>query len=284
MQPTFENQVISSFNLWLDNKILSNGGYTNYSGTFYPIASPYSNYYAYGISMPQIVSDCGIAGANVITGVYLNNTFITTGQSGFVGIDYNRGYAYFSQNANSYVISGHFAVKEFNVKLTNDNEESLLMSTRYQIKPKYPQTPTGVPDATVLFPIVYVKNAGGVNKPFALGGQDTTNLDVRCIILADSLYSLHAVQSVLKDSARTPVALFDVSEQPYNAIGSLRSGSFNYTGLAYPKIDESNFMFIEEVRIPKSSQTLTTNQKVLPSNVYFNFADFEISKVRSPRQ
>jgi len=280
MLATFENQVISSFNLWLDNKILSNGGYTNYSGRFYPITSPYSNYYAYGISNPQIVSDSSVAGANAITGVYLNSVFVTTGVSGFAGIDYSRGYAYFTQNANNYIISGHFAIKDFNIKLTNDNEESILFSTRYQLKPKYPQIATGVPDATVLFPIIYVRNEGGENEPFALGGQDTTNINIRCVILADSLYSLHAVQGLLKDSARSPIALFEASEQPYNSIGSLKSGSFNYTGLAYSKVNEPNFMFIEKVRVPKISQTLTINQKLLPSNVYFNFVDFEISKVR----
>ena len=45
-----------------------------------------------------------------------------------------------------------------------------------------------------------------------------------------------------------------------------------------------NFMFIETVKIPKSSQNFTVDQKLLPSEVYFNFADIELSKVRSPRE
>lgn len=284
ISPQYDNLAASSFVFWLSNKLQKAGGYENYSGRFYPIASPYAGYYAYGIASPQILYDSSVSGANVITGVYLNNTQITTGVSGLQSFDYNRGYVFFNQNVNSYVISGHFAVSNPNVKLTYDNDENILFRTKYQLKPKFPQTPTGVSDGTVLFPIVYVRVEDSVNEPFALGGQDTTNITIRCILLMDSLYSLHAVQGVLRDAARTPIALLTAEDQPFNVFGGLKNGNFNYTELATTRIDEQNFMFIEKVKIPRSSQNFTVDQKLLPSNVYFNFADFELTKVRSPRQ
>lgn len=279
----YDNLAASSFVLWLSNKLQRAGGYENYSGRFYPISSPYSSYYTYGISSPQLLYDSSVSGANIITGLYINNTQITTGVSGLQSFDYNRGYVIFNQNVNNYVISGYFAVSSPNVKLTYDNDEGVLFKTRYQLKPKYTQIPTGVPDGTVLFPIVYARMEGSDNEPFAFGGQDTTNLNIRCIILMDSLYSLHAVEGILRDSVRTPIALLDVADQPFNVFGGLKNGSFNYTGIATAKISEQNFMFVEDVKIPRYSQNFTVDQKLLPSNVYFNFADFTLTKVRSPR-
>ena len=42
---------------------------------------------------------------------------------------------------------------------------------------------------------------GGANTPFAFGGMDNTELKVRAVILADSIYK-QAVCSILKDTAR----------------------------------------------------------------------------------
>ena len=275
-----ENRIISSFLLWLDNKILTKGAaYENISGRFYPQTSQFSNYYVYNAPFAQFVYDSSISGATIGTGLYLNSVNITTGQSGFLGINTDRGQAIFSTNQNNYVLSGYFAIKDFNIMLTSDTEETILFKTKYQLRPKFPQMTTGVCTECRTYPMIYVREDGGTNEPFALGGTDTANYSIRCIILADSLYKLNAVQGIMRNTVRTLIPLFEASEMPFNSLGILKSGTYNYTGAAFNKINENNYVFIEKVKIPRRTQSYTVDNKLLNSDIFFNFIDFEISQV-----
>ena len=275
-----ENKLITSFLLWLDHEILSKGqAFTNISGNFFPQTTYFNNYYTYGSPFAQFVYDNSISGATIATGVYLNNVPIVTGQSGFLGINSDRGHAIFGINQNNYVISGYFAIKDFNIMLTYDSEETLLFKTKYQLRPKSPQTATGICQDCRAYPIIYVREDGGYNAPFALGGTDQANYDIRCVILADSLFKLNAVQGILRNSVNKLIPLFDISEQPFNALGILKSGHFNYTGLAQNKINNHNYVYIEKVKIPKRSQSYTVDSKLLNSDIFFNFVDFEVSQI-----
>ena len=275
-----DNKLLPSFALYLDHLILSKGqAFTNYSGTLYPQQSQYSNYYTYSAPFAQLVYDTSISGATINTGIYVNSVLVSTGISGFVGWDFQKGQAIFSINQNAYTISGHYSVKDENVKLTNDAEETILFKNKYQLKNAYPLSITGVPNDTVTFPIIYLRDDFSDSQGFALGGTDQINHTIRAIVLTDSLFSLHAIQSICRDNVRTLVPLFEASEMPFNPLGVLRSGTYSYTGARYPKINEHNYGFIEEVRIPRQSQNYTTDAKLLNPNVFFNFIDFDISIV-----
>lgn len=274
-----DNKIISSFMLWLDHTILSKGqAYTNYSGSFYNIPSQYSNYYTYGAPFSQFVSDVSINGANVISGVYYNNVLVQSGTSGVIDINYNQGQIYLNSLTN-YPISGYFAIKDFNISLTNDPEEVILFKTAYQLRPKYPQKATGITNDIVTYPIIFVRNEGSDSKPYSFGGTDQHNFEIRCVVLSDSLFKLHAVQSILRESVRTPIALFNLNEQPYNVRGGLKSGIYNYTGLASQKINSQQFMYVDKVTVPRSSQRLLISEKQLNPDIFFNYIDFECSIV-----
>lgn len=274
MNPGTENKIASSFMFWLDHIISQNGGYTNYSGSFYNMPSPYYNHSIYGTQFSQFVADSSISGANVITGVYFNNTFITTGMSGLIDIDYYGGRTIFSGSP-TYSISGNFAVKDFNIMLNNDTEENILFKTKYQLRPRYPKQATGCPPDSISYPVIIIKSDGGKNEPFAFGGTDMAKYNIRCIVLADSLHNLYSVQSILRESVRTPIALFNQNEQPYNVRGGLARIPYNYTGLANNKINSQQFMFIEDVTIPRQAQNFIVSEKMLNPDVFFNFVDLE---------
>ena len=262
-----EHKLVTSFLLWLDHEILSRGqAYTNISGQFLPQTTYFSNYYSYGAPFAQFVYDNSISGAIVSTGVYLNNVPIVTGQSGFLGINADRGQAIFNINQNNYVLSGYFAIKDFNIMLTYDSEETILFKTKYQLRPKYNQISTGICKDCRTYPIIYVREDGGNNQPFALGGTDKANYNIRCVVLADSLFKLNAVQGILRNSVNKLIPLFDVSEQPFNALGILKSGYFNYSGLAAQKINENNYIYIEKVQIPRRSQSYNVDNQLLTTN------------------
>lgn len=284
LRPQFTNQALSSFVLWADNKICSNGGYTNYSGQFYPMPSSFSNYHCYGAADNQIIADSSISGAIVMTGIYLNNTPISTGQSGFIGIDYKHGMTYFSNSVNNHFVSGNFSIKDFNIVLTDEQDDIILFKNKYSLRPKFNQRVTGVSDVDVTYPVIFVKSDGTDNKPYSFGGTEETYLYIKCIVLTDSLYTLHAVENIFRDSVRTQIALFDAADMPFDSRGAIKNNNYNYTGIAYNKIDQQKFMFIQDVSVPKFNQKLLTNNKMFNYDVFFNMIDFTVSTVRMPRQ
>ena len=137
MNVMFDHQYISSFTLFLDNQILSQGSsFTNYSGLFYPVNSYLYGYTAYNCGFRQIVNDISISGANVMSGVYVNGQYTTIGGSyGLASINHSLGNIYFTGNLlpQNPIISGNFAIKDFNISITDEQEYDMLFNTEFQI-------------------------------------------------------------------------------------------------------------------------------------------------------
>jgi len=277
MKAQLDNILMSSMIMWMDNIILKKGeAFQNYNSQFYPITNIYNGLYTYGLPFKQIVNDSSITGANLLSGVYINNSFIKVGQSGLSGINPYQGQVYFTASQVGKTISGIYAVKDFNIYLTNQPEEELLFESEYRTRPKVTQSPTGVPIEGITYPCIFLKNNGGTNEPFALGGQDQTMMEVRAVVLADNMFNLDAVCSLLKDTARKYVPLIN---SPFNAFGSLNSGYYNYNTLT-SGIDVSNDAFyITEVNISK----IFANFNARNTQIFPAFIDFTLSNIRYPR-
>ena len=283
MTPQFTNQLISSFILWLDNLILKKGSaYTNVGYKFYDVSDIYNPYKTYASPFGQFVADSSITGATIISGVYLNNSFLTTGQSGFIGIDYNRGRVYFNTNITG-TLSGNYAIKDFNIVLTDKPEEVILFETKYSVRPKTNQTITGLNEDQFNYPIIFVKNNGGQNEPLAFGGMDTTNIDIRLIIMTDSLFTLDAICSILKDSNRLYIPLISAQEMPFNALGGFKSGSYNYNSLISGKIDNQLATYITNVYVSKYQQNTYQEIRNINPTVYTALVDYATETYRFPR-
>ena len=135
MKPQFDNKVMSSFFLWFDHKLLDKGeAFENVTGQFYNVSEEYYGYKSYSSPYSQLVADASITGATIPTGLYVGeNNLVNVGQGGSTGlynINYLDGKVYFSgeQTAD---ITGSFAIKDFNVYLTNQPEEKILFETKY---------------------------------------------------------------------------------------------------------------------------------------------------------
>ena len=288
MKPQFDSQVLSSFLLWFDNKLLTKGeAYQNTTGQFYSVLDDYYGYNAYASSYSQIVADASIAGAIIPTGLYAGNTLVNVGEGGSDGlysIDYNNGRSYWS-GAQSSDVTGSFAIKDFNVFLTNRTEDEILFQTQYTNRNQISDVvPTGLQSDTKTYPVVYLKNAGGRNEPFAFGGQDNTIVYTRAIVVADSQYEVDAIGSIFRDTQKEYIPLLTEAEQPFNALGGYRDNvQYNYTGVTDCK-DESQKAFLDEVNISRFDRSLENEVRKFNPNVYSSIIDFEISKVRFPRQ
>lgn len=287
MKSQFNNIVMTSMLFWFDNKLLSKGeAFTNYTSTFYPVQTQYFGYYTYGAPFKQLIVDESISGANIISGVYINNVFTTVGQNYLSGINASQGHLYFSQQVSNPTISlsGNYAVKDFNVYLTSETEEDLLFETQFQLNPKVTQNPTGLPINAETYPVAYLKYQGGNNEPLAFGGLDKTNIKVRSIILSDNVFKLDAITSIFRDVNNTFIPLIYEEEMPFNALGSCECGHFNYNSLISGKRSDGDYLYIDNVYISKIDNRLTNNYNKLNPNVFTAFIDFELSKNRYPRQ
>lgn len=281
METQFNNLALASFYFWLDNIILDKGkAYTNTSSLFYPINSPYYGISAYALPYKQVVSDNSITGANFLN-IFLNSTQIQTGVSGLASLDYNEGQLYFN-NPVTGVLSGNYAVKDFNIYLNNEPEEQLLFETKLQLRPKIGQTITGLAPDTQTFPAIYINSTDESNEPFAFGGMDNTVQTIRAIVIADSQFSLDAVTSILRDTVRKNIPLLAESEWPYNPYEGFPIQSFNYSNFL---INRTDWIYVNRVFVSKLNNvySILPDLKALNPSIYPAFVDFELSTIRFPR-
>ena len=287
MKPQFDNQIMSSMLLWFDNKLLTKGqAFQNTTGQFYSVLDDYYGYYAYASSYSQIVADASVSGVTIPTGLYAGNTLVNVGEGGANGlysIDYNNGRSYWSGEQSSDV-TGSFSIKDFNVFLTNQTEDEILFQSQYTNRNQISTVvPTGLEPDTKTYPVVYLKNDGSYNEPFAFGGQDNTIMNVRAIVVADSQFEVDAIGSIFRDQRMTNIALFEEADMPFNSLGGYRDGvQYNYTGTANTK-DNSQQLFLEDVNVSRFDRVLENEVRKFNPNVYSTIIDFEINKIRFPR-
>jgi hypothetical protein len=280
MKAQLDNVLMSSMIMWMDHVILKRGeAFKNNDSNFYPITNIYNGFYTYGLPFNQIVCDSSIPNCQILSGVSVNNIFKKIGEANLSGINPNEGQVYFTsdQTLNNNSLFGSYSVKDFNIYLTNSPEEELLFESQYKIRPKTIQTAAGLPIESITYPCIFLKNNGGENKPFAFGGEDNTQSLVRAVVLADNLFNLDAVCSILKDTAREYVPL--IRNSPFNNFGGLNNGYYNYDNLIN-NIDISvDGFYISEVNVSKIFANIKTNN----SQVFPAFVDFTLENIRYPR-
>ena len=127
---------------------------------------------------------------------------------------------------------------------------------------------------------IFIKNNGGSNKPFAFGGEDATEINLRAIILADSQFNLDAACSIMKDQARSNIAIFEDDKYPFNALGGLKNGVYNYEN-AVSSI--SSGVYLSNVEVSRYSLGYMENLQNSNPDVFRAIVDFELVDFRFPR-
>ncbi|RTK99693.1 MAG: hypothetical protein EKK57_08940 [Proteobacteria bacterium] len=282
MKPQYNNFYFSSTLLWLDNLLLDKGqAYYNKGSLFYPVNQYYNGIYAYAAPYKQFAYDSSISGANIITGVYLNGNYTTIGQNGFLGINYEEGLALFDREI-KVPISGNYAAKEIDVKSINENDEYLLIQNKFYNKNNI-LTATGNLTNQQPFPVIYVRNDDSENTPSAFGGEYATNNITRLIIMADSQFQLDATVSLITDRIQTYYPLFDLNEMPFNVLGGLKNGTFNYNGFITDKIRTGKSIFIKEVSMTRLSSVILSELRKINTQIYVGIVDLHTEFFRYPR-
>jgi len=274
MKAQWENKIMSSMLQFVDHEILVVGeAFSNYSSNFYKTSSLYNGYYTYSSPFKQLVGDTSVPNANILTGVYVNGAWTEMGQGSTRGVNYYKGQVYSNADLSSEAISGNFAVKDYNVYITNKTEPDLLFHTKYSINPKISQNPTGLPPEAETYPAIFLKNAGGQNDALGFGGLEDTVTSVRAVVLSDSAFSLDAACNILKNTARKRLPIVETT--PFNAMGALDLNTNGGNLYNYSEIATGNGPIIWDVRVSKLSPG-SSSLEGIQADIFSAFVDFEL--------
>tara|TARA_Y100000004_G_scaffold61117_1_gene68416 strand:+ start:320 stop:1231 length:912 start_codon:yes stop_codon:yes gene_type:complete len=295
----WENKVMSSMLLFLDNQICDKGqGYTNVTNQeAYLIDSNYSqltfnlanhNLYAYALPFKQIIIDESVTGANICKTVQVSQdgAHYSTWSPSFPGpntelncILHHKGQFLFDENIADlgYTnVRATCAVKDFNIYISSKFEEDLLINTKYQVNPKINQTLAGLPDNTETYPAIFLKNMGGTNQPLTIGTRtQNVKTKVRAVVMADSAFNLDAVCNILKNTCYLDLPILESNNLPFNSIGGYRGVIYDYSIESAAATEQATIWDVNVTRLNPNSSELRN----LHAEVHSAFVDFEVHGV-----
>ena len=278
MKEQFQHKLTTSFFLWFDNFLLTKGeAFSNKTGEFfyYDDTRLDSTYKAYGSPFKQWVTDSSVTGATVPSGVYIGGDF--SGRNNGVVIDFEYGRALVSGSDEDLTITGEFSVKDFNVYMTNDTEEDLVVENKYTVNSRLPSGPyTYIQPYDDVVPAIFISSSDASNTPFALGGMQDTKVSMKAVILAEDTYQLDGVLSIFMDSIDECITPIPMTGYPTTELGDLKDNSYNYTNVEDGYSGVIKF-YVDDVR---TSKLTDRDRKSLAHDLYVGFLDFDVQQYR----
>jgi hypothetical protein len=288
MKPQFQHQIVTSFALWLDNAICCRGeAFQNIESTLYYQEDQRldPNYLAFASPHKQWIYDSSIEGAQVIDGITLDNYFVKKNSQG-IQYDFENGRVLLPRslaNPSSYV-EALYAVKDFNIYITDQTEEELLIESKFDKNSRYDQDLyEGIKPYDQVVPAIFLSYEYGRNIPFAFGGEDITQSNIRCVVFAENSYQLDGVFSILNDLSTSSVANVGYNEYPLNEFGGLKFGYYDYKDLAeryYNAYNTQSLFHLDKITVSKLNDRVA---KKSHPGLYIGFVDFEVRAHRFPR-
>jgi hypothetical protein len=231
-----------------------------------------TGYKIFGSAYKQWVYDSSITGANVPSGVYVNSVF--TPRNTNRHIDFLNGRVIYSGVNSGANVTGSFAVKDFNIYFSNENEEDLILENNLKSNEKIPWSgSTYLPPYDNALPAIYINTDSIANVPFSFGGEDETKAFIKCVVFADDPYSLDGALSLFADSKNRSFKQKDFTQYPLNEFGDVKTPPYTFENVS----NASAELLIDDVAVSKFKDTRGVSKS------YIGFLDFDIIKYRYPR-
>ena len=258
MKPQYQHELMTSFLLWFDNHLLKKGqAYSNQTGKLYYFSDPRlpDTYKAYASSYKQWVNDSSITGTEGDDSPIIPTGFSRSGRSDGIIFDFENGRIIETGGnfSTTETLTGTFAVKDFNIYLTNETEEDLILENKFELNSRYTQNASGVKPYDQMVPAIFINSELMRNEPFAFGGEDLTKNTIKAVVLAEDSYQLDGVLSIFADTARKGFTKIPFTGHPTTEYGDVKNGVYFYTGIQ-STYDGSNPYYIEDVTVSKFSE------------------------------
>jgi hypothetical protein len=274
----FHHKFTNSFFLWFDNYLLTKGqAYSNVTGKFfnYQDARLDSEYKIFGSAYKQWVNDSSIVGADVASGVFVNGAF--SGRNANLILDFENGRVLSKNLAAQTLITGSFAIKDFNIYFSNETEEDIVVENKYDTNSRIILNEEDyIKPYDQVIPAIFLSLDGVSNKGFAIGGMEETTLNAKAVILSENNYQLDGVLSIFADSRNEVFPVIPMADHPMNEFGDLKTGYYSYVDLKNQFSVDTNFYINNAV----TSKLTDKARKSLANDMYVGFVDFEIKQHR----
>ena len=293
MKAQFDQNVLSSFYLWFENRLLKSDaeayaiGLSNaFTSGDFPDIPP--SHIAFQGKFRQLVGEHGVSEPN--SGFFLGDSFITGNNdtNGGVYTDYDNGRLIFPQESGtdigSTALTANSTVKEVNTYITNDTEAQTILHSDFKdsaTELPYQYGKTGEYDETTYFlPACFLSVASSDNTEFSFGGEENTKSQMRVMVLSFDNYTLDSVMSLFRDTVREDLTHIPYEDFPYGFSFSIKDYPYSYDALVAAQSSPVK-SHIENVGVSKVvSESIREN---LNKNISIGFLDFEISTYRFPR-
>ena len=282
MKPQYKHELMTSFMLWFDHELLQEGeAYSNKTGTLYAKSDSRlpNTYISAQSNYKQWVNDSSVSGS---TNPVIPTDFQGSGRSNGILFDFDNGRIIETGGslATGDTLTGTFAVKDFNIYLTNETEEDLILENKFQINSRYGDpSMSGIDPYDQVVPAIFLNSEYMRNEGFAFGGEEKTTNIVKAVVIADSEYQLDGALSIFADATRKTFSKIPFSGHPSTEYGDIKGGAYNYLSLAQTYSNGAPYS-IEDVTVSKFSERA---QSKLPGNLKVGFIDFDVSTNRFPR-
>jgi len=279
MKPQYSHKVTTSFFLWFDNYLLRKGeAFSNKTGKlyYYEDSRLPQSFQVFGSPFKQWVTDSSISGVNI--------------PSGFMGYDRDDDLIFDFENgriietgsnfATGQNLTGEFAVKDFNIYLSNETEEDIILENKYKINSRYEDPPFAIDPYDKVVPAVFINIESMQNEPFSFGGEDQSQISIKSVVLAENHYQLDGILSIFADSRHENIVQVDFDDYPITEYGDLKNQNFNYENLKNQKIGNTAEFYVENVITSKLSEKA---RQQVAGDLIVGFIDFDIYQHRFPR-
>jgi hypothetical protein len=286
LKAQFDQQLVSSFYLWFENRLLDpsiHAYQTGVSNSYQYIEThdvP-STHVAYQGQYRQLAAEYDIDVPN--SGIFVNGGFVSGGQAG-VYTDYNNGRVIFPvASGQSLAVTSVSSVKEVNTYLSNDNPEQILLESDFfadgELVPNLSNQPSKLDENTFFLPACFIFPSVSENKEFCFGGEEDTQNHFRVMVLAKDNFTLDAILSAFRDGARKCIPLIDFEDFPYGEFFSIKNFPYRYSDLSATSTQTA---FIEKIKASRIGGGVDQG-KLDRKTFRIGFLDFDISTYRFPR-
>lgn len=298
MKPQFDHKILSSFYLWFDDRLTRYGEAveTGISQQFHysnlNIDIPENQVAYYSPDRQLLANGTGVPSGVYISGGAFGSSYSWVNQNGDdatgLMIDFEKGRVILNSGVGSELaISGAFDRKTINSYITNESDEDLLFNTDFIVaadnNETFLQTVTGLGAPNYTVPAAFLSYNSSVNKPFALGGMQDTQSNIRAVVVVNENFSLDGTLSLFRDSTEVCVPIIEFGDFPFGEYFHIKSPPYTYSGLYQSKMDNgAPYAFIEKVSVSKMYDTAGAAMSI-PRNMRIGFIDFTLSTPRLPK-
>lgn len=284
MKTQFSHNLLSSFYLWFEGRLLSSQGQAyvvNQSNSFeyadFKDIPP--THIGYQGRFRGLVADHSISNPN--SGVFVDGNFVTGSNTG-IFIDYLNGRVILPVASGANLsIEANNAVKEINLYYYENDEAEVVISSDFVDYDDPNSTfltnlSEKIYEKLYLLPACFIKYVSSENESIAFSGERDSKTRMRAMIIAKDNYTIDGVLSLFADTKGSCIPIIPFEDAPYGLFNSVKSFPYSYSSYAANYQTKS---YIENVVTSKLDYSIAMDK--MERNILIGFIDFDLSTFRT---